>query len=236
MTTGADIMQRAAIVLNDKDFVRWPPPELCQWINAGQKAIILAKPSANARSRPLTMAAGTLQRLPVVVGAPAPLALLNITRNLASAADAPRVGGRIVKPISVDQLNAIDINWHAATPTKDVRHFTYDEQSPLEFYVYPPNTGTGFVEGVVSELPADLVADGVDHDTVASYDVQVLDLPEPYSEPLLDYVLFRAFAKDAPQGVSARSQEHYRLFASAVGLKIQVEGASSPNNRRSSTA
>lgn len=232
--TGKAIMERAAIILNDLSGDRWTPSELCQWINAGQKAVVLAKPSALSRSRVLTMAAGTLQRLPTAANAPVPLALLDIVRNLASAADTPRVGGRTIKPVSRDQLDAIDINWHSATANKVVKHFIYDEQNPLEFYVYPPNTGTGFVEGVLSEAPTLLEPTG-GAELIASYD-SPLDLPEPYSEPLLDYVLYRAFSKDAPQGVSARAQDHYSKFATALGLKIQVEGASSPNNRRSATA
>jgi hypothetical protein len=177
------------------------------------------------------MAAGTLQRVTAAAGSPTPLALLDIVRNLASAAETPRVGGRVIKPVSRDQLDAVDINWHSATAQAVVRHFVYDEQNPLEFYVYPPNTGAGFVEAVLSETPTDLVATGAP-DLLASYDTQ-LDLPALYSEALLDFVLFRAFSKDDTGAQPGRASSHYGYFATAVGLKIQVEGASSPNNRRS---
>lgn len=232
MSTGAELMRLAAVLLNDEGHVRWRPSELCAWINEGQKAIVLAKPSALSRSRALSMGAGTWQQLPVTAGAPAPLSLVDIVRNLAGASP-PRVGGRTIKPVSRDQMDAIDPNWHSAKANAVVKHFVYDEQNPLEFYVYPPNTGGGFVEAVLSETPKLLVPDPEGApDLPASY-AAVLDLPEPYSVPLLDYVVYRAFSKDAPEGLSARAADHYNKFATAVGLKIQVEGASSPNNRRS---
>jgi hypothetical protein len=87
------------------------------------------------------------------------------------------------------------------------------------------------VEAVLSEQPATITATEGDENTIDGYGTD-LDLPEPYSVPLTDYVLYRAFAIDAPQGVSVRSQTHYAAFANALGIKIQVEGSSSPNNRR----
>lgn len=232
MTTARDIMERAAILLNDTGFVRWTLAELCTWLNEAQLAVVLAKPSALSRSRVVTLSVGTWQQIATPDGEPKRLALLDITRNL-TAATPNRVGGRVIKPVSRQQLDAQNPNWHSTSAvafSATVKHFTYDEQNPLEYYVYPGNDGTGMVEAVLSEQPALIEADGAATE-LASYETEI-DLPEPYSVPIVDYVCSRAYAKDAPQGVSARANDHYAKFAAAVGLKIQVEGSSSPNNRR----
>lgn len=232
MPTGREIMERAATLLIDPDFTRWTLPELCDWINAGVKAIVLAKPSAYTRSRVLTLSAGALQAVPQS-GTPTPLMLVNIPRNLATTGESPRMGGRVVTPTSAELLGADEPYWSDTTRTrakKEVRHFIYDEDNPLEFYVYPPNDGTGIVEAVLSCLPTPLAATGA-VDAIASYE-GVLGLPEPYSEPLLDYVLYRCQAKDDLTGNAGRAMAHYQAFASALGIKIQVEGATSPNRRK----
>jgi hypothetical protein len=224
--TGADLLTRAATILQDATHTRWPLPELVDWINDGQKAIVLAKPSANAQSVALTLSYGTLQSLNNATH----LALLRIPRNLRSTD--PRLGGRTVRPTTRDVLDASEPHWHDPrfVPfTKEIRQYVYDEENQREFYVYPGNTGDGTVEALISVLPTALAASG-DPDAIGSYSA-TLTLPEPYPVILLDYVLYRSYAKDDIAGDASRAQMHYQAFAQALGLKIQVEGANSPNAR-----
>lgn len=231
MPTGREILERAGVQLNDDEFVRWTLPELCDWLNEAQRAIVLAKPSACSRTVILDLEAGTKQIVPQA-GDPKPLMLLTIVRNVTDAGP-PVKGGRIVTPVERAVLDAQEPHWHdpRRTPYRtEVRHFMYDEAVPLEYYVYPGNNGQGKVEAALSMLPTPLTAQG-DPDKVESYG-QALDLPEPYSVPLLDYVLFRAQSKDDTAGDAGRAMAHYQQFAAALGIKIQVEGATSPNSRR----
>lgn len=232
MTSGREIFAEAAVILNDEEYVRWPLPELCTWLNEGVKAIILAKPSAYSHSRIIPLQTGTLQNVPVA-GNPTPLLMVRAVRNLLSTAS-PREGGRIITPTNHETLDAQLPFWHDRRHVqwrKEVRHVIYDEDNPLEFYVYPGNDGTGLIEAILSELPPPLVASG-SPDVLASYQGDI-GLPEPYSVPLLDYVLFRSFSKDDLEGSAGRALAHYQAFAAAIGLKIQVEGATSPNRRKS---
>jgi len=229
--TARQIMEKATVLLADDDHTRWPLSELCTWINEAVQATVLAKPSASTASRAITLQKGTLQKVPST-GAPEPLMLQRLVRNLVSADD-PRAGGRIITVTSRESLDAQAPHWHDPTRVRyqrDVRHYVYDENNPLEFYVYPGNDGTGVVEAVLSVLPAATAPSG-DPDDLASYETDI-GLSDLYSVPLTDYVLFRAFAKDDLDGQPGRSMAHYQLFASAVGLKIQVEGATSPNRRK----
>lgn len=225
MPTGAEIMTLSAGLLTDRDHTRWPLADLCTYINEGVKAIILAKPSANTASLVLQMARGTLQRLP----SNGPLMLIRLQRNLKTTAENPRVGDRVITVTSKSALDAANPSWHDEdrVPFKKlVRQFVFDELNPLEYYVYPGNDGTGIVEGVVSSLPAPLVASG-DPTLIASYAGSV-GLPEPYSVPLQNFVCYMAHSKDDLTGNAGKAAGYYQMFASAVGIKVQTERASSP--------
>lgn len=226
MPKASEIMVEAAIVLQDEDHVRWTLPELNRWINGGQNAIVLAKPSANARSVEISLEAGTLQRLYNADH----LLLLRLPRNLLATGQNPRQGGRAIRPTDRETLDAAEPEWAnpAVVPfRKEVRQYCYDEANPREFYVYPGNDGTGVVEAVVSKAPATIAASG-DVNQIASYNTS-LELQAPYGLPLLDYVLFRAYSKDAVGADAGRANFHYLQFANALGIKVQIERATSPN-------
>lgn len=225
MPTGAEIMTLSAGLLTDRLHTRWPLADLCSYINEGVKAIILAKPSANTSSIIMQLERGTLQHVPNN----GPLMLIRIERNLKTTAPSPRIGGRVVTVTSKSALDAANPWWHDEDRVpykKEVRQFVFDEANPLEYYVYPGNDGTGIIEGVVSSLPAPLVATG-DVTLIGSYNGSV-GLPEPYSVPLQHYVCYMAQSKDDLTGNAGKAGAYYQMFAQAVGLKVQVERAHSP--------
>jgi hypothetical protein len=230
MATGREILSRAAILLNDADHIRWPLSEMCDWLNEGARAIVLAKPSASSTTIVLALQVGTLQIVPQT-GTPTPLSLVGLNRNIVDATE-PRKAGRMIKRTNRAMLDAVEPDWHDRTQVqfrKEVRNYTFDELVPLQYYVYPGNDGTGLVEAEIAVLPTPLVASG-DPTDIASYAGDI-GLPEPYSVPLLDYVLYRCQMKDDIDGAAGRSAIHYQQFATAIGLKIQVEKAQSPNAR-----
>lgn len=229
--TGAELLTRAATILQDVEHVRWPLPELVDWINDGQRAVVLAKPSANAQTVILTLVYGTRQTLTE----PDHLLLLRLPRNIRT--ESPLVGGHIVRPTTREILDASAPYWHdpIQTPYKaEVRQYVYDEANAREFYVYPGNLGGGKVEAVVSLLPTMLAASG-NPDVLASYSAEI-GLREPYGVILLDYVLYRAFSKDDVAGDASRAQMHLQAFMAAVGIKAQAKNTNSPNARAKVTA
>jgi len=231
MLSARVILEAASGLLLDEQNVRWSLPELTGYLNEGIKALVLAKPSASTRSIAVPLVEGTLQYVPQT-GTPSPLRILSITRNLASAGD-PRIGGRAIRATKRSLLDAQEPNWHQSKYVKfrkDVRQYTFDEENPLEFYTYPGNDGSGVVEAVVSVLPAPVAATG-DDSLIGSYDVPV-GVQAIYQAPLTDYVCYRAQIKDDVAANTGRSAIHYQSFATAIGLKIQVERATSPNRER----
>jgi hypothetical protein len=112
-----------------------------------------------------------------------------------------------------------------------VKHYVYDEEDTRSFYVYPGNDGTGLVEAVLSLDPVKIerLRGGVAED-LESYAVE-LTLPGIYINALVDYVCYKAYAKDAlVAGAAQRAALHYQQFANAVGIKVNQEALKSPNH------
>ncbi|CEJ15945.1 hypothetical protein BN1110_06296 [bacterium YEK0313] len=234
MLRGRDIMVEAGQLLQDEEHVRWPLAELGGWINAAVDAILLAKPSASSTSIVMPLQPGTLQQVPqsAAPGAPTPLRLLGINRNIITAGP-PRAGGRVIRPTKRSLLDAQEPNWHDRRHVpyrSEVRQIVFDEENPLEFYVYPGNDGRGLVEAIVATRPARLAPTG--DPTLLDSWLGDVGLSEIYSEPIVDYACYRAQQKDDYAANMGRAAVHYQNFATAIGLKIQVEGATSPNRDR----
>lgn len=222
-----DIMERAQRLVLDETSVRWPLAELCMWVNDAQREVVLQKPSALSANVVISLAADTMQELPNTY-----LALLRVVRNVTVAGSPPvRTGGRAVRIVSREVMDSQSPDWHdptKTTPAKVVKHYLFDEQDPLHFYVYPPNDGTGKVEAIVSAAPAVIAATG-DANALASYET-VLALPDIYANAILDFVLYRSYAKDANfAGNAQRAALHYQQFANSLGMKVQIDAALSPN-------
>ncbi|MFC3074912.1 phage adaptor protein [Shinella pollutisoli] len=234
MIVASDIMTKAGVQLLDEDHIRWPLAELAGWINEGVQAIVLAKPSASCTTVALPLQKGTRQILPDAIDDKATLQLVGINRNLKGAAE-PREGGRAIRTAARALLDAQEPNWHDPSYVpfrREVRQVIYDENVPTEFYVYPGNDGTGLVEAAVSTLPPPVApAPDADPDALASW-LAPVGLADPYSGPLLDYVLSRCHQKDDTAADGVKAQSHYQLFAAALGIKVQSEGTSNPNRRR----
>ena len=63
----------------------------------------------------------------------------------------------------------------------------------------------------------------------ATATTEAIGVRDIYANALMDYMLYRAFAKDADHpGNAERSGAHYAAFASAVGAKSSIEAAITP--------
>jgi hypothetical protein len=224
----SEILDRARRLVMDETSVRWPLAELCMWLNDGQREIALQKPSASSDNRVVALVAGTYQTIPA--GA---ITLLRLVRNIKAVAGSVRTGGSSISVVARALLDAQNRDWHDGTITpfrKDVRHVIFDEEDTRSFYVYPGNDGTGQVEAVLSIDPAPIViAGGASATLLASYAIDI-SLPAIYANALLDYVCYRAYAKDAQYvGNTNRAALHFQQFANSIGIKFNQEALNSPN-------
>jgi len=95
----------------------------------------------------------------------------------------------------------------------------FNLQDQTAFYVYPPNTGTGYVQINYSAVPSDLPSEST---AIAVNDV--------FQTALLDYILYRACSKDAEYAPGLQLASGYlTTFMATMGQKEKSELSNSPN-------
>jgi len=224
--TVQSVIDRVQTILQDTTGIRWPVvTELVLFVNDAQREIALIKPDASAVNATVTLATGTKQEIPAAGNR-----LLRVVRNMSAASGG--TGKRSVRLVSREVLDAQTPDWHDPTVSGDaahtavIKHYIYDEQNPRNFYVYPGVAGNSFIEIIYSSNPS----------TVAQADN--LSIPDIFANAVMDYVLFRAYTKDAEYaGNNQRASTHYNLFIASVTGKAQIDAITSPNvdsNRQTS--
>lgn len=219
-----DLVNKAMIILQDTTSVRWPREELIGWLNDAYREIILARPDANSESGQFRCAAGTRQRLdkPTVDGGfPNALKLLDVVRNLAPTSQKKAI--RVIERAILDDQRR---GWHNEAQSVDVEHFMVDPRLPREFLVYPPATQDALVEVVFSSVPQS-------HSTTLSpNDQETIRIVDNYANTMLDYILYRAYSKDAEYAENGqRALNHYNAMITSLGVKTQADMAVSPRMR-----
>lgn len=214
----SDVLNPARDALFDVAGVRWPDAELLRYLSHGQVVIVGLRPDANAITETIRLAGGTLQSIPA-----AGTRLLRVVRNRAAVA-ADAAAGRAVRITSREALDTEDPNWHTRRPSARIEHYMVDAYTPRQFYVYPPALGTpGAVPAVGQPASHVEVVYSANPAAVTSTSANVV-LPDQFLTPLVEFVLYRAFAKDSSAaGNMARAQMHLQAFAQALGLNFNAE-------------
>ena len=217
-----DVIRRVEDVLQDTN-VRWPRLELQDWLNEAYLSIILMRPDANTQTGVFPCVAGTRQKMSDVF--PAALRLVDIVRNVAATSTS-----KVVRVLSRDILDDQRPAWHAESQTANIQYFMFDPRLPKEFLVYPPASSLAELEMVYSSPVAShaLTEDQLDPTGV---NATTLNIDDIYFGPLIDWVLYRAYSKDAEYGANdARSGKHYQAFVTAITAKNQIDSAVDPKS------
>lgn len=217
-----DIISRVEDVLQDEN-VRWPRLELQNWVNEAYLAIVLLRPDANAKTGTFTCAAGSRQVLTAQFSSA--LTLLDVTRNLAATSTK-----KVVRIVQRSDLDDQKPTWHNETQSVNIQHYTHDPRQPKEFFVYPPATTAAQLEVIYTDTPSShaLSASALDP---AGSDTTVISLDDIYMSPIIDWVLYRAYSKDAEYGANEqRAAAAYQAFTAAIGAKTQTDAAASPQS------
>jgi len=222
--TGTNIIDRARLTLQDSSGVRWTDAELLIYINDAQREVVNIKPEATATHENISLSTGTEQTLPS-----GGLRLIKVSRNMSgTASDA--TGSKAIRIVEEDLLNSIEPDWHDPTVTGSsahgsiIKNYLFDPDDPKKFYVYPgvASGSNAYVELIYSKLPTDL-------SSVSS----TIDLEDTYGNAILNFVLYRAYLKDAEYaGNQQRAGSHYQLFLNSLGAGGSAEAFLDPNADR----
>ena len=204
-TTVRSILNRAAALLNDEEYVRWEESELIEWLNDGQR-VIARGPATDVyvlRAN-ITAAAGTVQSLPSDG-----IRLIDVVKNVTD-------GGAIHQAdyATADMLSS---SWREEVRGPAETYF-YDERNPKEFEVYPPAVGGEFIELVYNAQPGDVSITGN------------IIIDDMYADALIDYVAYRGFSKDTEDASAelGRATAFYKAFLISAGMKDSVDALVEP--------
>ncbi|HBN5894908.1 TPA: DUF6682 family protein [Serratia marcescens] len=204
----AEIIGRVNTQLVDVAWLRWPKAELLDYYNDAIRAVIIVRPDAGESSELLTCVEGTKQQLPVGANR-----LLDITRV---------AGGRVIRPVPREALDTQFPDWHFSTGT--IEGYCYDEQTPRTYYVFPGTAAGVQLDAVVSRIPVSI--------TLAALDEALVSLDELYTNPIIEWILYRCYSKDSQNGANSQlAIQHYQAFNDQLGVKSQAEMAAGNKKR-----
>lgn len=221
-----EIIRRVDKLLKNEPAVRWTHLELQDWLNDAYREILLNKPDAYSTTETVALIAGTRQRTTDASGINKgeAVSVLDVVRNMA-AASTKAVVRKIDRAVLDDQIPG----WHAATASVNVQYWCYDPALPKEFLVYPPAAAGAQVELAYSRVPINHTLTEPQLDPTlgsATASAETIRLDDVYANALLDYVMFRAYSKDADYAANVeRAAAHRGLFKEALGIKNATDSA-----------
>lgn len=211
--TAQSIIRRVVDTLQDSTSIRWPVGELARYFNDGQREVVLYRPDAMVTNATQALVAGSKQAIPSTGSK-----LIEVVRNTTSK--------KAIRMCNREILDAQQPGWHALTGVVDAVHYTYDPRDPKVFYVYPPNNASGSVDLIYSNYPTDISEPASGDYTAITGN---LSLPDVYGNVIQDYILYRAYSKDADYASNgARAQASYASFTSALGMEVKATVAVMP--------
>lgn len=201
--TVQSLINKAQTILQDIDGVRWPTSEMLDWLDAGQLEIVRIQPVAHTVNQSMALVPGTRQTLP-----PGGIHFVEAVRN---------IDGQAVREVLRGVLDAQIPNWHNAPASNVIVHFMLNPSDPLHFYVYPPaNTGAA-LDVVYSTAPAPIARTGTYPNELPDA-ITTINLEDVYASALLDYLLYRAYSKDAEYAGNAQlAVAYFTAFSNSLG-------------------
>lgn len=116
-----------------------------------------------------------------------------------------------------NSLDSLLPNWTTDTGT-DVEQYVYDQKSPEVFYVYPMPPADHPLNLLVSQAPAMVMITDFDTDT------QLFSLDELWINPVINYIMFRAYSIDMETEANMQQAQSYlAMFANDLGLKWNTD-------------
>lgn len=228
MVSSKTIIDRASKLLLDETNVRWSTTELLDWLNSAQNEAVILKPDCHVTVVEYKLVAGTKQRLPDGTSdykdsddstVDAGIVLIDLIRNMGTDGETP---GRAIQIVDREIMDSMNPDWHGDTASDQVLYYMFNNDAPKVFYIYPaqPDADQGYIEAEYSSRPTPVSSYAAD---------QYIDLDDVYENVLLDYILYRGFAKDNSQESNAKAAAYYGQFRAALSGKDQMEEVLDPN-------
>jgi hypothetical protein len=206
-----DLINSVSVTLQDASFVRWTQVELLAYLNEAQRQIVAHRPDARVVNASFTCVASAKQTLPSNG-----LRLIGVTTN---------VNGPAITKVKRTILDVSLPNWYNTALGADgaVKHYVYDQLDPKTFYLFPKPPVSHAIEIIYSETPPTI--------SVSNFvtDVQVIGLDDIYANAIMDYMVYRAYAKDSEYGNLNRATAFLQAFQNGLEIKTRGDGVVAQN-------
>jgi len=197
--------------VQDEDRGLWDYQDLINWYNFGTRQIVSIDPRANPITVAMKLAIGIKQTIP-----PGGIALLNVIRNMGVDGETP---GRAIVQTTLEALSRSYPSYSTETASATIYNWMPDVADKTIFRVYPPADGTSYGEIVYGKVPTILV-----YDAAGDWQSALIGVKENYVDPLMNYLLSRAFGKDTDiPGNIGKAALYYGLFLTGMGLPAPAQ-------------
>jgi hypothetical protein len=198
--TVKDLIDQARAILQDPSAVRWSDIEFLGWINSAYREIVRHRPDSNSITANFSTTADTRQELPDDCAY-----LISVIRN---------EGGtkRAIRPIDRSVLDSQNPDWHTSSDSSSgntTSYYVYEKDSLKVFYLYPAPTAGTIISIQYAGIP--------DAHTSTS---DLISLDDTYAGLIVDYLLYRAYSKDASGGDSNLAQNYMQMFYNQLGAGV----------------
>jgi len=192
-----EVSNRVGYILTDTTAVRWTLPERELWINDGIRELLTLVPSAYVKHATLQLVEGELQALPSDCRA-----LLEVRFSQQPMSDSRLC----VRKVSREMLSIARSLWINRQGRGEVREYSYDASDPLRFYVFPAQPDEPGLVEIVYQAVAPWVSLAAE-----------FPLRDDYAMAVVNYVLHRAYSKDAEFAGNAQiAVSYYQAFKTAL--------------------
>jgi hypothetical protein len=209
--TVKSVLDRVNTILVDVTKTRWTYDELIIWFNDAVLAVVNKRPDANVQNTSYLLTANESKQVLPANG----LRWIEVIYN-------EPTGSPIRKTIR-RQLDDQIPNWHKSTGNEPTQ-YVFDDRDPKVIYVYPQVTTEKSIQACYSIAPSAI--------GIADIATAVIPIDDNYVNPLVDFILYRAYSKDADYAANAqRAAGHLQAFGAELGDKYQVDKAYNPRSR-----
>ncbi len=240
-----EFFHRVSSQLNDvsPQFVRWKQRELVDATNDGQRTLAKYMPHCAARVDTMRLAPGSKQSIEAILSAniipgdgslPTNVSgtiLQSLIRNMGTNGATP---GAPIRVMDREILDTTSPDWH--TPPSGtytgVRGYVFDPRFPKVWYAYPavPAGTNWWVEGSILADPV-LIPHAAEGDyAIGATSSLTISIDDKYVDDLLNYVMARAFMKDAEWAANpAMAQAYTQLFVGSINAQVAALTGVNPN-------
>ncbi len=199
-----DVIERARIILQDAGADYWEQSELPKWLTDGRMQAYDLRPVLYESTDTVSLVGGAVQEVPG-----GSRYLFEVIKNVSHFRQ------RRITLVEDETLSRHRPMWRSSTPAQEILHYLYNTNRPGQFEVYPPARDGVTVEVSYAKIPVE----------IATYNSET-ELKEEgtYAQALVDYVLYRAFLKEADTvpAFHERAAQHYLAFQSALTGTVSV--------------